>query len=437
MHIHIVGIAGSMTAPLALALKKQGHHITGSDQLKIYPPFSTQLKNANISINQTPINKDIDLAIIGSSYLAFSHTRDEYLQIKSQNIPFISATKYISQFLIKKNSILVAGSYGKTTISAALSYLLVKAKFNPSYMFGGQGLNGQKSLHLSNSDWSVVEADESINGLDTKAKFLYYPIKYLILTSAHWEHKDSYKSKTENFNAFKQLIKNIPKDGILIYNQNEKSIKDLLPFAPCPIIPYTTSTLQTNLIGKFNEQNLAAVETLASYFQINSNIIASSIKSFKGIKKRLEIKAKFNDFLFIDDYAQSAARIKAALLALKETYPNRTLKVFYEPHATFLQYRSNLKELSSVFDLASEIIIFQLKFNSKQDSKERLCAKDYLTTIHRSQYLPLSTDLIKHYQNTLKKGEILIHFSSGGGEGQKIFQSIISYFKKNSAKINY
>lgn len=437
MHIHIVGIAGSMTAPLAIALKRQGHLVTGSDQQKIYPPFSTQLKKAKISINRTPIDKNIDLAIIGSSYLSFSHTKEEYQQIKDKKIPYLSATKYISEFLIKKNSILVAGSYGKTTISAALSYLLTKAKFNPSFMFGGQGLNRQESLRFSNSNYSVVEADESINGLDTKAKFLYYPVKYLILTSSIWEHKDSYKNESDNFKAFKQLIKNIPKDGVLIYNQNDKSINNLLPFASCLTIPYNSTTLKNKLIGKYNQQNLAAVETLANYLKINPKIIAASFKSFKGIKRRLEIKAQFNDLLFVDDYAQSATRIKAALLALKETFPGKSIKVFYEPHASFLQHKSNLKELSSVFKKVVGIIIYRLKFNPDQKTSDRVSAKDYLFTIHHSVYIPLKSDVLKHYQNTLKKGDILIHFSSGGEDGLKTFQKIISYFKKNSVKINY
>lgn len=437
MHIHIIGIAGSMTAPLAMALKKQGHLITGSDQQKIYPPFSTQLKKAQISINQTPINKEIDLAIIGSSYLAFSHTKEEFEQIKDQKIPYLSATKYISKFLIKKNSILVAGSYGKTTISAALSFLLEKANFRPSYLFGGQSLNHLQSLNFSNSDWSVVEADESINGLDSQAKFLDYPVKYLILTSAHWEHKDSYQSDTENFNAFKQLIQNIPKHGLLIYNKNEESLKDLLPFASCPTIPYASTALQTSLIGKFNQQNLASVEAMANYLKIPTKIIASSLKSFRGIKRRLEVKAQTKNILFIDDYAQSANRIKAALLAIRDTYPQRPIKVFYEAHASFLQHRSNLDELSGVFDLASEIVIYQLKFSSKQNPQDRLCAQDYLNTIPHSIYLPLSADLFKHYQNTLKSGDILIHFSSGGGDGLKTFQKIITFFKRNSVKITY
>lgn len=429
MHIHIVGIAGSMTAPLAIALKKQGHLVTGSDQQKIYPPFSLPLKKAKIIINQTAINKNIDLAIIGSSYQAFNQTKKEFFEIKAQKIPYISATKYIAQKLAKNNSILIAGSYGKTTISAALVYLFEKAGFNPSFMYGGQSLHNSDSLRFSDSDWSIIEADESINGLDRKAKFLHYPVKYLILTSAYWEHKDCYQSQEENFNAFKLLIQKIPKNGLLIYNQNESSIKNLLAFAKCPLLPYTSTSTKTKLIGKFNQENLAAVKTLATYLKISPKIITSSLQSFKGVKRRLQIIAKIKNNIFIDDYAQSAHRIKKALLAIKESYPNSKIKVFYEAHASFLQHKTTLKELSTVFKPASEIVIYQLKFSQKHDSANRISAKDYLANIPSSLYIPLSTDVIKHYQNTIKKGDILIHFSSGGAEGLKTFQKIISSFK--------
>jgi len=431
MHIHIVGIAGSMTAPLAVALKKQGHYITGTDQQKIYPPFSDLLKKAQIPLNQTVINSQIDLAIIGSSFSAFSKAKEEYEQIKSQNIPHISATKYISQHLVKANSILIAGSYGKTTITAALCHLLQKANFNPSYLFSGQGLNNKNSLDFSDSDWSVIEADESINGLDTKAKFLYYPLKYLILTSAHWEHKDSYKTERENFESFKALVIKIPKDGLLVYNSKDPSIVPLLPFAKCPTLAYSSTKLQNKLIGDFNQQNLAAVETLARYLNISSKIIESAIASFRGVKRRLEIITKINDIVFFDDYAQSGNRIKTALSAIKKNYPQAKIKVFYEPHASFLQYRSNLKELSTAFELASEVVIFQLKYNPKHKSEDRLTAKDYLDTISNSIYIPLPQDLLNHYQKSLKKGDILVHFSSGGALGAKTYQKVISLIKRS------
>jgi len=431
MHIHLVGIAGSMTAPLAIALQKQGHFVTGSDQEKIYPPFSQQLKKANIPINLTPINSKIDLAIIGSSYLTFKKTKEEFNQIKIKKIPYISATQYISKNLVKKNSILIAGSYGKTTITAALAYLLKKSSFNPSYMFGGQSLNRLESLHFSDSDWSVIEADESINGLDTYAKFLYYPVKYLILTSAQWEHKESYQNEKSNFNAFQKLLKNLPSDGLLIYNRNDHSILPLLPFANCSKIAYKKTLLNNNLIGKYNQENLGAVETLAKKLNISPKIITKSFATFKGIKRRLEITSQKYGVLFIDDFAQSSNRIKAALQAVKNSYPQAHLKVFYESHASFMQYRSNLKELSSVFSLADEIVIFRLKFSSNIKIKDRIIAKDFTDTIPKSLYIPLSEDVLKHYQNTLKTGDILIHFSSGGTEGQKTYKKIINLYNKN------
>ena len=92
-------------------------------------------------------------------------------------------------------------------------------------MFGGYSKNKIESLNFSSSNWSIVEADESINGLDKKAKFLYYPVKHLILTSADWEHKDSYPNKLKNFKAFKKLIINIPNDGTLLINSNGHQTK--------------------------------------------------------------------------------------------------------------------------------------------------------------------------------------------------------------------
>ena len=105
-HIHILGIAGTMTAHLAVALKQTGIKVTGSDQPKIFPPISTTLKKAGIKINITDIDHHIDQAIIGSSYNSFENTKEEFKLIKSQKIPYLSATKYIAQNIVKSNSIM-------------------------------------------------------------------------------------------------------------------------------------------------------------------------------------------------------------------------------------------------------------------------------------------------------------------------------------------
>ena len=403
LNIHILGIAGTMTAPLAKALIKKGHYVTGSDQEKIYPPISDLINN--IPLNQ-PLG-NIDLAIIGSSYKSFKICLDEFEQIKKQNIPYISATEYIAQNLIKEESVLIAGSYGKTTITAALAHILP----NSNYFFGGASVNNLPSLNFSDSSMSIVEADESINGLDTKAKFLYYPVKYLILTSVQWEHKDSYKTAEECFDAFKKLVQNLPKDGVLIYNPIDKDIQQLLPFCQAKTIPYTNNQIDTKLIGQHNQENLNAVSTLCQYLGIPFNI-----QDFSGVKRRLEIISNQNDILIVDDFAQSATRVKSALEAIKYSFPNRPIKIYFEPHASFLQNHESILEFKQISGLFNDFVLGKIKYS--KDKNMRIYAKDWQNVIgERFYYFPLDSELIEHLKVSLLPNDILIHFSSGGLDG--------------------
>jgi len=388
MNIHIISIAGTMTTPLALALIKQGHTVTGSDQEKIYPPTSDLLKNINI--NQK-LPKKIDLCIVGSSYNKFTKTKEEYDYIYNNHIPYISATNFIANNIGKKNSILIAGTVGKTSISSLLAWNLVKANLNPSYFFGGIAKDNFPSLVINNSDYSIIEADESINGLDNKAKFLYYPIKYLILTSASWEHKDSYNTSQKNFDAFRQLIEKIPKDGLLICNQLGENIKKLTKYCAAPIIYYKNS-------------NENAVKTFCDFLKIDFD------NNFSGIKRRLEIVKNENNIIIIDDFAQSPERLKYVLDKLHREYPKHNIKVLFEPHASFLQHSIN--GLGKAFELASEIVVSAIKFNKNKSI--RITASDYQKEIgSKFVYLPIKSDIINHYHHNLKPFDLLVRFSSG------------------------
>lgn len=457
MHIHIVGIAGTMTANLAVSLKKQGHIITGSDQEKIYPPISTTLKKAKIIINDTPINHDIDLAIIGSSYDSFEKTKQEFEQIKSLKIPFISATEYVAQNLIKQNSILIAGSFGKTTITSLISWIFLKAQKNPNYMIGGNIKNKLDSVHFSPSNWSITEADESIHGLDTMAKFLYYPAKYLVLTSAEWEHKDSYSCELDNFNSFKKLILKIPKDGVVLINNQNETAKKLALFANSKTITYNSTNsdyfiekiqikenlttilihtpsglikVDTKLIGQFNFENILAAVAISDYLGIKSHFIQKAIFSFNGVKRRLELIGNYKDILFFDDFAQSDDRIKSAINAIKLHFPKNNIKVLYQPHASFIQYKDSLKNFSSAFDLASEIVVSQINYKKDISKDQRTTVRDFQNQIgNKFHYLPIEKDIISYYQKSLKPKDILINMSSGGKSGNHIIKNIIKNFK--------
>jgi len=457
MHIHIIGIAGVMTAPLAVALKKNGHTVTGSDQAKIYPPVSTILKKADIAINTLKDYKKIDLAIIGSSYLSFSATRQEFDIIKKLNIPYISATEYISQNITKTNPILIAGTSGKTTITSLIAWILQKANLDPSYMFGGQSLNHIPSLSISNGNWSVVEGDESINGLDTKAKFLYYPGKYLILTSANWEHKESYHHESDNLKAFKKLVQKIPENGLLIINSSGYKTTELSKFSTAKVITYNgeksdyriikTETSQTSkltinspkgilsfntaLLGRFNFENILAAVTLCLEIGIDLKIIQEAVSSFKGISRRLEKISIKNNILFYDDFAQSPQRIKSAIDAIKLHYPHQKIFAYLEPHATFLLNISGLTGLKEAFVDCTKVVLSKIPFSQKIPLQSRATAKHYLAEIGDTLiYIPQNKDLCQYFYKNLKSQNILIHFSSGGEEGLKTFKKIINFYNK-------
>ncbi len=457
MHIHILGIAGTMTASLAIALRKEGHTVTGSDQEKIYPPISTILKKAKIEINNTKIDKTIDLAIVGGSFSNFQKTKEEFEQIKKLKIKYISASEFIAQKLIQENSILIAGTYGKTTITSLIAWIFDQAKLNPNYMFGGKSVNYFPSINISPSNWSIIEADESIHGLDTQAKFLYYPVKFLLLTSADWEHKDSYSSEIENFNAFKKLVLNVPKEGILFINSQGHQTKELSLYSKAKIINYNSPDsnysiqktkikknhtilfiktprnilkIKTQLIGQFNFENILASIAVTDSLKIPQTKIKQAILKFKGVNRRLEKIYDQKKIIIFDDFAQSPNRIQSTIEAIKMHYPKNNIKILYHPHASFIQHQEILKEFKNVFDLASEVVLSKLIFSKNIDKNKRVTAKDFKEAIgDKLIYLPIEEDICSFYKKNLKKGDILINMSSGGYSGNKIIKSVINSIK--------
>lgn len=457
MHIHILGIAGTMTAALAVYLKKSGHSVSGSDQEKIYPPVSQILKKANIKINFYEITEKIDLCIVGSSYDAFDNTKKEFQQIKKLKIPYISATKYIGQNLIKDESILIAGSFGKTTITSLVSWIFLKAKKNPNYMFGGEPRNKFSSISFTNSNVSIVEGDESIHGLDKQAKFLNYSPKYLVLTSADWEHKDCYSSEKKNLAAYQKLIEKIPQNGKIIVNFNNPSALKVTKSSKAPVTTYNSPQanyfidrinikdnlttliintptglikIDTQLIGQFNFENILAAVALCDTLNIKKTVIQKAIFCYKGIKRRLEPVANLNNILFFDDFAQSTTRIQSTLLALKYHYPKKNIKVLYFAHASFNQYKNSLIGLDKAFLPAKEVILGSLKYNQKVGRNNRATAKDYQSQVGQKLiYLPLKRQIIEYYRSSLMPNDILVYMSSGGLDNNRIFKSIINLYK--------
>ena len=434
-HIHILSISGQgMTTPIALYLKKQGYIVTGSDQQKIYPPASTLLKNANIPVNQTPITTKIELVIVGSSFDKFANTKKEFELIKKLKIPYISATKFISKYIVKQNSIVVAGSFGKTTTTGLLAWTLSKSTLRPSFLIGGRNIDTSPSLTITDTSWSVVEGDESINGLDTKAKFLYFKPKYVIIISAFWEHKDSYSSKHKNLEAFKKLIQHIPHDGFLVFNKYDPDLVKLAKF--CRGQTYPTGldlNFDSNLIGDHNQLNINLAFKLCTLLKLDTATTIRSIQSYQGIERRLQNLGQYQNITFFDDFAQSPPRLISAITSLKQKYPKSKIKVFFEPHASFLSDKSLIRQLKNSFQQTDLVVLSKINYQKNILRGDRVTFVDFKASIGpKAVYIPLPNQLVSFFTKNLKANDILVHFSSGGQQGLNSLQKIIHYFKNCS-----
>ena len=194
-HIHITGICGVATSAIAIAFKKIGWKVTGSDK-GFFPPVSTELEKQLVPFyagwHPEKVGKP-DIVMIGAS--GTSPNNPEIIYANENNIPVYPLAEILQKYFIKKNSIVITGTWGKTTISALLSFILIQAKMDPSYFTGGLSLSHDTGA-ITDSDWSVMEGDEyQVSISDKRPKFTYYNPTHLLLTSVSWDHADLYPTE--------------------------------------------------------------------------------------------------------------------------------------------------------------------------------------------------------------------------------------------------
>jgi len=466
--IYIIGIAGVIGSSLARELQQQGWTVTGSDQKKVYPPTSTFLKKNKIKYfkgyHPKHIKKDLDLVIIAGSALTVDKNNPEYLKAKKLNLKIISQAQAVEKFIIRKQSIVVAGTYGKTTTTVLLTSILNQANFKPSYMFGGiPSDNHIPPLKITKSLWSVVEGDEYPTlFFDKRPKFWLYHPRYLILTGARWEHPDVYKTETRYLNVFKKLIDLIPPKGIIVASFRGENLKKILKTRK-KVFWYSINNpsnadfwvenlklnsngiqfeivtkekripIISSLLGNHNVENILAAGAMADALGISSKAIIQGVRNAPKIKKRLEITYN-HPVTIIEDFSQTKPRIISALQAIRDHFQGRRIILVFYPHYSGWQEKEILKDIPKTFDLADLTIITKVIFRGHIPTKDRVTGSKIVSLARKTNpnvfYQPKDEKVVEFLKNNLQKGDIIIFMSSGDYRG--INQKLIRYCKKES-----
>lgn len=368
--IHIIGIAGVTTSAVAVMFKNLGWHVTGSDN-DIYDPGKSILEKNGIKINTEYSYSNLidngkmpDLVLIQSGKPTGNK---EYLFAKKQNLNIKNYPQILEEFVVKPDaSIVVAGTFGKSTLTALLVFILQKFNIDISYMLGAFSDSISETIkpRLETTKFSVIEGDEYIASReDPKSKFFYYHPKYLLLNPVEWDHSDVFKSKEDYLENFINLVKTIPEDGIIfaIDTVNNRKILESVICTKVLFLPERYSG-ESKLVGDFNLENIEFIKKTITYLvqnnilNINLDSLDRYINEFSGVKRRLEIRHSDDNLVVIDDFGSSPAKVRGSLSSVRKIFPDHKKIIIFEPNEGSRTHEI-LDEYKDLFDPKDTVIL--------------------------------------------------------------------------------
>jgi UDP-N-acetylmuramate: L-alanyl-gamma-D-glutamyl-meso-diaminopimelate ligase len=451
-HIHLIGICGTAMASLAGMLQQRGFKITGSDAAA-YPPMSDFLASLGIPLAQPFAAENLrprpDLVVVGN---AMSRGNVELEFVLNERIPFCSLPQILhDEFLVGKEVLVVAGTHGKTTTTSMLSWIFHSAGLEPSFLIGGIAENFGSSFQLGTGKHFILEGDEYDTAFfDKGPKFMHYYPDSLILTSVEFDHADIYKDLDAVETAFKRLVNLVPQRGRIVAFDSGESIERCVAKAFCPVERYGTTRhapwqiidlrlqpdrttwsvlrdgapwadFEFSLGGEYNVWNATAAAALANAYGIPKSTIADALRTFKSVKRRLEVRASVGGITIIDDFAHHPTAIAGTLTALRSRYPGARVWAILEPRSNTLRRRVLQDDLARSLALADEVVIAQVFKSEAIPEAERMDVTQLAETIRKlgkpARVSPTADAIIESVAPELRNGDVLAILSNGGFSG--------------------
>jgi UDP-N-acetylmuramate: L-alanyl-gamma-D-glutamyl-meso-diaminopimelate ligase len=456
-HVHLIGICGTAMASLAGMLQLQGHRVTGSDAAA-YPPMSDQLRLLGIPVMEpyaeTNLEPRPDLVIVGN---AISRGNVELEYVLDQRIPFRSMAQTVyEEFLTGRESLVVAGTHGKTTTTSMLAWIYETAarrrgEAGPSFLIGGVAENFGTSFQLGAGASFILEGDEYDTAFfDKGPKFMHYFPDAVILTHVEFDHADIYRDLEAVKIAFQRLVNLVPRRGRLIAFDGSANVSECIAKAFCKVERYGFAddsewqmrdlthrdgktqwqvwrggkawlALTLPMAGEHNALNATAAAALAAGQGIDEQAIVEAIASFKSVKRRLEVRAVERGVTVIDDFAHHPTAIRETLRALRAAYPQSRLWAVLEPRSNTLRRNVFERELVDALALADEVVVAGVFKQESIPEGERLhpdAVVFALAALGHNAMLGANVEaIIAHVSEGARPGDVVAILSNGGFDG--------------------
>lgn len=456
-HVHLIGICGSAMASMAGLLQLRGWRVTGSDKAA-YPPMSDLLRQLKIPIAQPFSEKNLeprpDIVIVGN---AISRGNAELEFVLDQRIPFRSLAQVVhEEFLVSRESLVIAGTHGKTTTTSMLAWIYETAgrrnpALAPSFLIGGIAENFGSSFALRPTRPFILEGDEYDTAFfDKGPKFLHYFPDALILTHVEFDHADIYADLDSVKTAFKRLVNLVPRRGRIVAFDGSSNVTECVSLAFCPVERYgfekdshwrvvdlsmadnsshwrverdghSWLQLEMPMIGEHNALNATAAAALAAGQNVPTEDIQMALKTFRSVKRRLETIAEIDGVTIIDDFAHHPTAIRETLRALRLRYPGSRVWAVVEPRSNTLRRNVFQQELTDSLALADQTILAAVYQATNVPADRVLHPEAVVQALQErgceARQLPDVAGIIDHLTENLKAGDVVAILSNGGFDG--------------------
>ncbi len=450
-HVHLIGICGTAMASLAGMLKERGVDVRGSD-VAAYPPMSDYLAGLGIPVAQPFDVKNLepapDLVVVGN---AISRGNVELEQVLNVRIPFVSMSQLVyDEFIRGRESLVVAGTHGKTTTTSMLAWIFQVAGREPSFLVGGIAENFGKSFALGEGKDFIIEGDEYDTAFfDKGPKFWHYFPDSVILTSVEFDHADIYRDLEAVKFSFKRLINLVPQRGRVIAWDGSDNVSECVAKAFCPVERYgfkedsfwriadvhygtdktTWSVLREgkpwakfsfSLAGEYNVLNATAAAALSADYGISISKISEALARFRSVKRRLEVRAEVNGVTVIDDFAHHPTAIAQTLTAVKTRYAGRRIWAVLEPRSNTLRRNVFQHELAKSLAVADKVVMAAVFFKTTDSLKpeERLDTNHVISDLARAgrdaRTLGTVDEIVDFVASEARPGDVVTILSNGG-----------------------
>ncbi len=447
--VYLIGICGTGMGALAGLMRAAGYHVRGSDAAA-YPPMSVRLAAMGIPVHEgydaAHLDPPPDLVVVGN---ACTPTHAEAAYAREQRLVQCSLPEAVAHFfLADRTPLVVAGTHGKTTTTGLLVHVLQHAGVDPGFLVGGVMIGTEAGYAVGRGAPFVLEGDEYDSAyFDKRPKFMHYRPRRAVVTSVEFDHADIYAGWDDYRAAFERFAAHVPANGLLALNADDPAARALAAhteahvrrFGLCAGAEVTAkrveatpdgqeftlmidgaeaAAVQLPMSGAHNLRNALAAATLALAEGLAPQQVAAGLSTFRGMKRRQEVRGEAGGVLVIDDFAHHPTAVQQTTRAVKQRWPERRVVAVFEPRSNSSRRKVFEAAYAEAFVAAGHVFLSAPPLRHNDAAGDMMDAEAVVRRIGArgtaAALYPSADALLGPLADALRPGDVALVMSNGG-----------------------